>query len=113
LSHIAALIEDVLYKHESFAKNENERLTPDGKMTQTGITAPSRAKPLMPLAGIERDRQVKGTRGANLIDSSTYVHNADSYAWFARRMMKANNPSPTKSSQRRWSSSEPRQVDKL
>lgn len=91
MSHIAALTQDVLYKHESFSKNEDDRNMSDGKMIPLGIAVPGRTKPMQPLSGVQRDRRGIG-RTSDLVDSATYVHNADSYAWFSRRMLKVMNP---------------------
>jgi hypothetical protein len=60
-------------------------------MMPQGIAVPGRAKPMQPLTGVARDRKAN-VRSSDLIDSATYVHNADSYAWFSRRMMKDLQP---------------------
>jgi hypothetical protein len=76
-SHRWAFTKDVLYKHASFGAIGST----DDPLEQDKVRVPGRAKILMPMKGY--DLQAGGT-----IADERWLENADSYAWFARRMWK-------------------------
>jgi hypothetical protein len=82
-SHKWAFTDDVLYKHESFAKLPDDH--PDFKYRdrQETIKIPGRDD-LLPIMGMETDYDEQPV----LITVERLLENADSYAWFARRMRK-------------------------
>jgi hypothetical protein len=75
-SHKWAFTKDVLYKHQTFVKTN---CADDSE--QEKIEIPGRTKDLMPMTGFEGDTD-------NLIAAERWLENADSFAWFARRMLK-------------------------
>jgi hypothetical protein len=75
-SHKWAFTKDVLYKHQTFVKTNCA-----GEQEQEKIRIPGREKELMPMTGFEGKTD-------NLITAERWLENADSYAWFARRMFK-------------------------
>lgn len=91
-SHRWASTKDVLYKHQSFHKDDQFKKTPlpasDLKIrAQNTIIVPGRNKPFIPMLGREKSE-------TNLVPPERWLENADSYAWFARRMWKrAGRPS--------------------
>jgi hypothetical protein len=75
-SHKWAFTKDVLYKHDTFVKMKQA-----DEADQEKIKIPGRKKDLMPMTGFEGKTD-------NLIAPERWLENADSYAWFARRMAK-------------------------
>jgi len=80
-SHKYARTKDILYKHNSFAKDLEAFVeAPDAQKAVSRAARPY--KPLQPLTGF-------ADRAANtIIPDERYLENADSYAWMARRLWK-------------------------
>jgi len=80
-SHKFARTKDILYKHNSFAKDLDAFVeAPDAQKAVARATRPD--KPLQPLTGF-------ANRAAKTITpDERYLENADSYAWMARRLWK-------------------------
>jgi hypothetical protein len=92
-SHKWAFTEDILYKHESFAKlpADNEEKIEHGHFQkkfelpmQKDIDGGGTIRSLMPMMGVEKDINDK----IQPLTAERLLENADSYAWFARRMWK-------------------------
>jgi hypothetical protein len=96
-SHKWAQTTDVLYKHQSFAgaeppndpnrkRNRSERIYGPEYGRQLRIRMPGQPRFFLPMMAFE------GKDDPNdpdvLIDTEKWLENADSYAWFARRMYK-------------------------
>ena len=97
-SHKFAYTNDVLYKHETFAKREEEWGSADvakkaaAELARAKVSdIPGRTKPLVPMMGFEGGHPDPGEE-PQVIGPERWLENADSYAWFARRMYKRAQP---------------------
>jgi hypothetical protein len=107
-SHKFAYTNDVLYKHETFAKRKNWELDDVAQKAAAELAQkaaaelaqkaaaelaratisdiPGRTKALVPMMGFEGGHP--GFEEPQVIVPERWLENADSYAWFARRMYK-------------------------
>jgi hypothetical protein len=95
-SHKWAYTTDILYKIQTFSKlglvYHEEAVKKVILESQPSLTVPGKQKKLLPMTGFEKIDPEKYTLKDNLsvdfIQPERWLENADSYAWFARSMLK-------------------------